>query len=264
MAGMMSNLMDKLHLSKSKEEPPKEPDKEELRKLRKKFEEAKQDHVFWYYDDLDVAGKASLFAQLSQIEPQHVNDITDKALKTSDTQEKPDLQPLPEHASCSLIGAPKEDLDQWYSHGLQLVAENKVGVVLMAGGQGTRLGSSAPKGCYKIGLPSEKSLFQLQAERIIKIQQLAAHNHGKDEVVVPWYVMTSGPTRKPTQDFFEKHEHFGLKKENVVFFEQGILPCVSNEGKILLEDKAKVGHDNPILGADRMKLTLLVTDRDST
>jgi UDP-N-acetylglucosamine/UDP-N-acetylgalactosamine diphosphorylase len=52
--------------------------------------------------------------------------------------------------------------------------------------------------------------------------------------------MTSGPTRKPTQEFFEQNNYFGLQKENVVFFEQGVLPCLSNEGKIILESKSKV------------------------
>jgi UDP-N-acetylglucosamine/UDP-N-acetylgalactosamine diphosphorylase len=114
--------------------------------------------------------------------------------------------------------------------------------VLMAGGQGTRLGSSAPKGCFDIGLPSKKSLFQLQGERIRKAEMLAAKKQGKEagSVTVPWYVMTSGPTRGPTQEFFEKNNYFGLKKENVVVFEQGVLPCISNEGKILLESKSKV------------------------
>lgn len=111
---------------------------------------------------------------------------------------------------------------------------------VFVGGQGTRLGSSAPKGCFDVGLPSKKSLFQLQAERIRKVQELAAKKAGKDSVVVPWYVMTSGPTRGPTQKFFEENNYFGLDGANVLFFEQGVLPCISNDGKIILESKAKV------------------------
>lgn len=52
--------------------------------------------------------------------------------------------------------------------------------------------------------------------------------------------MTSGPTRKPTQQFFEEKKYFGLNRNNVVFFEQGVLPCISMEGKILLESKTKI------------------------
>ena len=110
----------------------------------------------------------------------------------------------------------------------------------MAGGQGTRLGSSDPKGCFDIDLPSKKSLFQLQAERIYKIQDLARKYSGLDTpAAVPWYVMTSGPTRKPTEKFFQEHDYFGLPKENIIIFEQGVLPCISNEGKILMESKSK-------------------------
>lgn len=120
----------------------------------------------------------------------------------------------------------------------------------MAGGQGTRLGSSAPKGCFDVGLPSKKSLFQLQAERILKVQALAAKEAGKEkeEVVVPWYVMTSGPTRGPTEEFFKENRWFGLRQENVVFFEQGVLPCLTNEGKIILDGKAKVRSPSELPG----------------
>ena len=152
-------------------------------------------------------------------------------------------------------------LEAWYQSGLDTIARGEVAVVLMggfdlssncvlsantatAGGQGTRLGSSDPKGCFDIGLLSHKSLFQLQAERIIKVQELAASKAGKENVIVPWYIMTSGPTRGPTEAFFERHKYFGLERNNVVFFEQGVLPCISNEGKILLQAKSRV-KDSP-------------------
>lgn len=194
-----------------------------------------------FYDKLATAEKASLYEQLSNFNPDYINEITERALhpaKSEFTETK--LEPLPEDATSSVLDSSPESLDKWYNSGLELVAQNKVAVVLMAGGQGTRLGSSAPKGCFDIGLPSKKSLFQLQGERIAKVERLAAKKHSKDNVTVPWYVMTSGPTRGPTAKFFEENNYFGLKKENVVIFEQGVLPCISNEGKILLESKSKV------------------------
>lgn len=241
-----NNLLDKLNLSsKDGGVPPKEPSEQELKELREAYTKAKQDQVFTFYDELDSAGKSGLYEQLSSIDPNHINEIAHKALHPAETPgkgEDKELKPIPESASASILDSKLEDIESWYSSGLGLIADGKVAVVLMAGGQGTRLGSSAPKGCFNIGLPSEKSLFQIQAERIWKVQQLAQKKHGKKDVVVPWYVMTSGPTRKPTEQFFQKHNYFGLQKENVVVFEQGVLPCISNEGKILLESKSKVGQ----------------------
>ncbi|ORY12390.1 nucleotide-diphospho-sugar transferase [Clohesyomyces aquaticus] len=240
----VNTLLSKLHLTSGESgTPATEPSDEDVKALRAKYEKAGQEQVFAFYDQLSVAEKAGLYSQLSGFNPDYINEITDKALNPPKTEGAGEatLEPLPDNATSSALDSKTEDLEKWYNSGLSLIAENKVAVVLMAGGQGTRLGSSAPKGCFDIGLPSKKSLFQLQGERIAKVELLAKKKHGKDNAVtVPWYVMTSGPTRGPTEKFFEENKYFGLKKENVVIFEQGVLPCISNEGKILLESKAKV------------------------
>ncbi|KAI9719256.1 MAG: hypothetical protein M1812_003586 [Candelaria pacifica] len=240
----VNSLLDKLHLtSKDEGVPPKEPSPEELKEVQEKYKNAKQDHIFKFYDTLYSDEKGLLYQQAVSFDPEHINELAEKALHPpppSKEESEPKVEPLPENTTASVLDSKQEDLDKWYHSGLGLIAENKVAVVLMAGGQGTRLGSSAPKGCFNIGLPSEKSLFQIQAERIYKLQQLAQKKHGKEKVVVPWYVMTSGPTRGPTEKYFKEHNYFGLEQENVVVFEQGVLPCISNDGKILLESKSKV------------------------
>ncbi|ROT39553.1 UDP-N-acetylglucosamine pyrophosphorylase [Sodiomyces alkalinus F11] len=242
----MDAIKSALHIG-SKPEPLSQPTAEQVADLKAKYTAAGQDHVFTFYDSLSPEEQASLYNQLLGFDPARINEITDRALNP--TKAKPrdldraqdDIEPLPESATASILDSKPEDLDTWYKAGLDLIAQNKAGVVLMAGGQGTRLGSSAPKGCYDIGLPSHKSLFRIQAERIRKIQELAAAHAASDsKPVVPWYVMTSGPTRGPTEQYFEENNYFGLDKADVFIFEQGVLPCISNDGKILLESRSRV------------------------
>lgn len=236
----LDKIKETLHLGKKapSASPPSDAD---LSALKDKYAQAGQEHVFNFYDSLAAADKAALYGQLAGFDPAHINDITKRALSPpkDDGETTTTLEPLPDSATASILDSAAGDLDRWYKSGLELIGKGQVAVVLMAGGQGTRLGSSAPKGCFDIGLPSKKSLFQIQAERIGKVQTLAAKQGGAN-AVVPWYVMTSGPTRGPTEAFFRENGYFGLDEANVVFFEQGVLPCISNEGKILLETKGKV------------------------
>lgn len=235
----VSNLISKI--AGSAEEAPREPSAEEFQALQKKYTDAGQGQVFAFTDELQTADKSRLFHQLSTFDVTRINELADKALNPPKTDEAPaTVEPLPSSATASIIDSDPADLKSWYDAGLKQVAENNVAVLLMAGGQGTRLGSSAPKGCFDIGLLSQKSLFQLQAERIAKLQELAIKAYGVQSATIPWYVMTSGPTRKPTEVFFAEHKYFGLNKENVFIFEQGVLPCISNDGKIIMESKSKV------------------------
>ncbi|CAB4422959.1 unnamed protein product [Rhizophagus irregularis] len=213
----------------------------EVESLKAKYAEAGQEHLFTFYDKLSPEEQTSFFNQLSKLDIERVNRIFKKATSSeiAPGTDKQNLEPLPDDVFDSTLDANKSKIKEWEDLGLKLISQNKVAVLLMAGGQGTRLGSSAPKGCYDICLPSHKSLFQLQAERILRLQNIA--QDGKTtEVIIPWYIMTSGPTRAATEAFFKQHNYFGLKEENVIFFEQGTLPALTNDGKIFLETKSKL------------------------
>lgn len=214
--------------------------------LKQRYQQAGQSHLFTFWDSLSPNEQTALAEQLGELDVERVNQVFVTAVKADEEaragKSAKITPPPPESVQSTIEGEiDPQTVEQFRLAGLGAIAQGKVGVLLMAGGQGTRLGSSAPKGCYDIGLPSHKSLFQIQAERILSLQKLAAKHGSPSQIVtIPWYIMTSGPTRKDTEAFFAKHSYFGLKSDNVVFFEQGTLPCLSLEGKILLETKSKV------------------------
>ena len=193
--------------------------------IRSQFEAAGQGHLFKFWPKLSSSEQDALASQLKSIDVDRVNKIYAKAVqseKEGTSAASNDIEPLPEDAFETVVGAAEKEAE-WRDLGIKAVAAGQVAVLLMAGGQGTRLGSSAPKGCYDIGLPSHKSLFQYQAERIARLQVVAEELEGKTKgsVEIPWYVMTSGPTRPETEQFFKMNNYFGLKSKNVIFFEQG-------------------------------------------
>ena len=199
--------------------------------IRKRYDAAGQGHLLQFWPKLSDSERATLLAQLNALDIDRVNRIYKRAVggekEAADHAGKDPIEPLPEDAADSVIGDPEKE-KEWRSVGLKAIAHGEVGVLLMAGGQGTRLGSSAPKGCYDIGLPSHKTLFQYQAERIARLQTVAEQEIGKPKgsVVIPWYVMTSGPTRQATESFFKSHKFFGLSPKNVIFFEQGTFASI--------------------------------------
>lgn len=199
-----------------------------IESLQKRYADAGQGHVFSFWPKLSSAQQGYLQNQLESLNVERVNRVYTKAVSAEAEALNPNkaadnIEPLPKAALESVTNEDKAN--EWAHIGFDAIARGQVGVLLMAGGQGTRLGSSAPKGCYDIGLPSHKSLFQYQAERIARLQDIAASESRKSpgSVIIPWYVMTSGPTRRATEEFFKKNDYFGLKPENVLFFEQGQL-----------------------------------------
>lgn len=210
--------------------------------LRLRLDAAGQGHLLNFWDTLTDNEKQSLYKELDHMNFVEINGFFEAAMQSlKHVADKLDdlLEPLPAEVCGSVTRTDVETMSEYSSLGLQAIANNSVAVLLLAGGQGTRLGVNYPKGMYNVGLPSEKTLYQLQAERILKVQQNAQNLTGK-ECVVPWYIMTSEHTREPTLEFFARHDYFGLKKENVILFEQNLLPCIGFDGKIFLANQHKV------------------------
>ena len=120
----------------------------------------------------------------------------------------------------------KEELNKYLTLGENAIKNGEYSVVTMAGGQGTRLGHSGPKGTFDIGLDSHKSLFELLCDSIKEEAK-------KYDVQIPWFIMTSKENNKDTIEFFKKNKYFGYEK-NIYFFIQGELPMIDTEGKILI------------------------------
>jgi len=128
----------------------------------------------------------------------------------------------------------QDTLKESNSIGMKAVSNGEVAALLLAGGQGTRLGYNGPKGMYDIGLPSKSTLFQYMSERIKKLGELS----GKGAKAVPFYIMTSPLNHKATTEYFEKSDNFGI---DVHFFPQGTLPALTSpDGKMILETQTSL------------------------
>ncbi len=113
--------------------------------------------------------------------------------------------------------------------GADALREGRIGAMLVAGGQGTRLGWNDPKGTFRIGPVSGKTLFEMHVEKV----RATALRYGRP---LPLCVMTSPATHGPTQEFFCRHDRFGLAEEDLRIFCQGTMPAVdAANGKLLLD-----------------------------
>jgi len=214
----------------------------DMNKLRSELSKYGQEHLLQFWSSLNSKEQDELYRDISELNLEEAAKFFAQTRDTlKDEQSKLDdrLEPIPDEIHGSVVRTKKSTLSEYEYLGLEHISNGKVGVLLLAGGQGTRLGVAYPKGMYSVGLPSGKTLYQLQAERIRRLEVLAEEKTGR-QGSIPWYIMTSEHTREPTLDFFRNHSYFGLKEENVVVFEQGMLPAFTFDGRIILEAKNKI------------------------
>jgi UDP-N-acetylglucosamine/UDP-N-acetylgalactosamine diphosphorylase len=110
----------------------------------------------------------------------------------------------------------------------------EVAIILVAGGQGTRLGHEGPKGTYPIGPASNRSLFQIHAEKVLALSL-------RYETNIPLLIMTSQENDQATRDFFAENAGFGIHRDHIHFFTQGMLPALdASTGKVLLKSESEL------------------------
>jgi UDP-N-acetylglucosamine/UDP-N-acetylgalactosamine diphosphorylase len=189
---------------------------------------AGQAHLLQPPPAVGSAEREALLRQIHALDLPGLRATFDRSL--SRTEGKVSIEPFDDVTD--LAGLPAAEVSALRGTGLRNIAAGRTATLLLAGGQGTRLGSSAPKGCYDIGMPSGKSLFQYHAERVLAVKRLAAAHAGVAEgaVRLPLLVMTSEATGEATRAFFAARSFFGLKEEEVIFFNQARAPPHSAPG----------------------------------
>lgn len=206
-----------------------------------------QEHLVQFWDELNESDKEHLYHEIKQTDFGELNGFYER-VQSEMSQNALELDhamnPIPDNLKGSYAHSSPEQLRVYELDGLRAVSNNQVAVLLMAGGQGTRLGVQYPKGMYSVNLLSGKSLYQLQAERILRLQELAKKEFPENSPnpIIPWYIMTSEHTQELTEEYFKKNNCFGLESSNIMFFEQFMLPCLTNDGKVILDQKHKISR----------------------
>ena len=189
-----------------------------------------QEHIIKLLEKLDENQKQVLVEQISKIDFHQLKELYDNTKKEIEIKENK-IEPLPYLDKKKLSEEQKEEFQRL---GEAVLEKGEYAVVTMAGGQGTRLGHSGPKGTFKLDVYGKgKYLFEILAENLKEANQ----KYGK---IIPWYIMTSKENNDETIEFMEKHNYFGYDKDSVRFFAQSELPLVDVNGKLLVGKDMKI------------------------
>jgi len=216
--------------------------KSRLDQLKSDLDRYQQSHVLNFWNDLTDEEKNNLLIELEEVDLAEMKSMWDNTCG-GDVADRDltNMEPVEDDLCESVNNSSSEALELYKETGLRGVGAGKVGVLLLAGGQGTRLGVNYPKGMYNIGLPSNKTLYQIQMERILRLEEMSARVTGV-RGRIQMYIMTSESTKQPTESFLASNQYFGLDKSQVTIFEQRVIPAFDNMGKFIMETKSKLAR----------------------
>ncbi|MBE5927799.1 MAG: UDPGP type 1 family protein [Lachnospiraceae bacterium] len=185
-----------------------------------------QTHLLNYYDELTDEEKKELLAQIECID---FSVLAELEKKNNGENVRGDIKPL----GALTVDEIEKNHDHYEKIGLDAIKAGKVGAILLAGGQGTRLGYDKPKGTFDIGETKTLYIFECLINNLMEVTDKAG-------AYIPLAIMTSDINHEDTKAFFVEHDYFGYKSDYVHFFIQDMAPATDYDGKIYMTDKGKI------------------------
>jgi UDP-N-acetylglucosamine/UDP-N-acetylgalactosamine diphosphorylase len=212
-------------------------DERALEQARNELSRHHQEHLLTFWPELNSDQKRGLIDQIRDLDWARICPWVETLIKHRPEHpvQHMDFEPASSYSPEPCDEQERQKYAQAVRLGHELISAGKVGALLVAGGQGTRLGYDGPKGNYPISPVRQKTLFQIFAETIAAVSQ-------RYRTTCPWYVMTSPMNHAETVRIFESNRFYGLDSRNIFLFQQGTLPNFDFEGRILLADKAEIAR----------------------
>lgn len=209
--------------------------------LRQRLKQHGHDYLIGELEKLNDADRANLVREMERIDFAELQSLYAKREHKDALPERERIKPLPQPV------IKHEERSDFEDTGAKALENGEIAYLVVAGGQGTRLGFDQPKGMFPIGPLSKKSLFQLHAEKVLALHRMYG-------VRVPLLVMTSPATDETTRLYFKRKNYFRLPPHDVWFFCQGTMPALDlATGRLLREAPGRLalspnGHGGTITG----------------
>jgi len=212
-------------------------DEKQFEQARNELSEHHQEHLLTFWPELNSEPKRGLLEQVRELDWSRICPWVETLIKHPPEPliQQTDFEPASSYSPQPRNKRGQQKYARAVRLGNELISAGKLAGLLVAGGQGTRLGFDGPKGNYPISPFKHKTLFQIFAETITAVSR----RYG---ATCPWYIMTSPMNHAETVRIFESNRFYGLDPKNVFIFQQGTLPNFDFDGRILLADKAEIAR----------------------
>jgi len=222
--------------------------------LLTQLQQTEQTHVLRWWDELGVSQRRELVRQLSRLDLGAIQRLHGLRHQKFTLPPREMVRPIPWLVDVD----PQQTV--WQRLGEQAYRDGRIAILIVAGGQGTRLNFHRPKGMYPIGPVTRKSLFQIHTEKVLALRR----RFGRP---VPLLMMTSPATHDETLTYFEQRANFSLPRSEMFFFCQDTMPALDlATGKLLLEERGRLfaspdGHGGVLTALHKTGLLRELRDR---